>query len=180
MSGVHLLHRYSLVQVRLKDCGVRACVGFQESEIRGSSSSSRGSGGSGASGPGVALSVDRSSRNPIASRKRSKAMGRTRTKSKLQRHIPSKPSVAQSSSTSSPSILALISKAQSIIEQCDYDLADQFLQRILQKSPENAEAREMLGVVQLETGLVREAREVSRPSHSPDSLFSKPVAHLDL
>lgn len=162
---------------------MRAYVGFQESEIRGSSSSSRGSGGSGASGPGVALSVDRSSRNPIASRKRSKAMGRTRTKSKLQRHIPSKPSVAQSSSTSSPttpSILALISKAQSIIEQCDYDLADQFLQRILQKSPENAEAREMLGVVQLETGLVREAREVSRPSHSPDSLFSKPVAHLDL
>ena len=54
----------------------------------------------------------------------------------------------------------MISKAQSIIEQCDYDLATQFIQRILQKSPKNVEAREMLGVVQLETGLVQEARKV--------------------
>ena len=91
-------------------------------------------------------------------------MGRTRTKSKNQRHIPTKTSTTQSSSapsTTAPSVSALISKAQSIIEQCDYDLAGQFIQRILQISPKNVEAREMLGIVQLETGLVQEARKVS-------------------
>ena len=70
---------------------------------------------------------------------------------------------AQSSSTypsTAPSIPALISKAQSIIEHCDYDLTNEFLQQILQRSPKNAEAREMLGVVQFETGLVQEARKV--------------------
>ena len=48
-----------------------------------------------------------------------------------------------------------------MIEQCDYDLANQFIRRILQISPNNVEAKEMLGVVQLETGLIQEAREVS-------------------
>ena len=90
-------------------------------------------------------------------------MGRTRTKSKIQRYASSGTSIqsASTSSTTAPSISALISKAQSIIEQCDYDLADQFIQRILQRSPNNAEAREMLGLVQLETGRVQDARKVS-------------------
>ena len=89
-------------------------------------------------------------------------MGRTRTKSKNLRHVPPKTSDQSSSASSSttPSIPALISKAQTIIEECDYDLADQFIQRILHRSPNNVEAREMLGVVQLETGLVQEARKV--------------------
>jgi len=89
-------------------------------------------------------------------------MGRTRTRSKNQRHIPTKTTTTESSSSSSttPSVPALINKAQSIIEQCDYDLADQFIQRILQRSPKNVEAREMLGVVQLELGQVQEARKV--------------------
>jgi hypothetical protein len=90
-------------------------------------------------------------------------MGRTRTKSKLQRQIPPKPSATQSSSappSTTPSIPALISKAQSIIEHCDYDVANQFLHRILQISPKNVEAREMLGVVQLETGLIQDSRKV--------------------
>jgi len=91
-------------------------------------------------------------------------MGRTRTRSKNQRHIPTKSTTTESSSSSStttPSVPALIGKAQSIIEQCDYELANQFIQRILQRSPKNIEAREMLGVVQLELGQVREARKVS-------------------
>ena len=90
-------------------------------------------------------------------------MGRTRTKSKNQRHTSTKTPTTQPSSTPSPTtpdVSALISKAQSIIEQCDYDLANQFIQRILQRSPKNVEAREMLGVVQVETGLVQEARKV--------------------
>ena len=89
-------------------------------------------------------------------------MGRTRTKSKNLRHVRPKTSDQSSSASSSttPSIPALISKAQTIIEQCDYDLANQFTQRILQRLPDNVEAREMLGAVQLETGLVQEARKV--------------------
>jgi thioredoxin-like negative regulator of GroEL len=72
-----------------------------------------------------------------------------------------------------PGTPVLIAKTQSIIEQCDYDLANQFIQRILQRSPKNAEAREMLGVVQLETGLVREAREVRPNYFSPSYSFSE-------
>ena len=89
-------------------------------------------------------------------------MGRTRTKSKNLRQVPAQTSNQSSSASSSttPGVSALISKAQSIIEQCDYDLANQFIQRILQISPNNVEAREMLGIVQLETGLVQEARKV--------------------
>lgn len=88
-----------------------------------------------------------------------RSMGRTRTKSKHVRPQTCNQSSSASSSTT-PSVSALISKAQSIIEQCDYDLANQFIQRILQKSPNSVEAREMLGVVQIETGLVQEARKV--------------------
>ena len=112
----------------------------------------------------------------ITSRKRSilvLSMGRTRTKSKLQRQVQPKPSTAPaagSSSSTTPSVPALISKAQSIIEQCDYELASQFIQRILQISPKNIEAREMLGVVQLEMGQVQEAREVG-PNHFFSSCF---------
>ncbi|KAF9790838.1 hypothetical protein BJ322DRAFT_413384 [Thelephora terrestris] len=62
-------------------------------------------------------------------------MGRTRTKSKLQRQVPPQTSTIESpgaASPTTPSISALIGKAQSIIEQCDYDLASQFIRRILQ------------------------------------------------
>ena len=110
---------------------------------------------------------------PITSRKRS--MGRTRTRSKNQRHISTKTTTTESSSSSStttPSVPALISKAQSIIEQCDYDLANQFIQRILQISPKNVEAKEMLGVVQLELGQVQEARKVSPKPFASVSLLS--------
>jgi len=54
----------------------------------------------------------------------------------------------------------LISKTQSIIEQRDHDLANKFIQRKLQISPNNVEGREMLGAAQFETVLVQEARKV--------------------
>ena len=71
-------------------------------------------------------------------------MGRTRTKSKNLRRVPPKTSdqFSSASSSTTPSIPALISKAQTLIEQCDYDLANQFIQRILQRSPNNVEARD--------------------------------------
>jgi len=102
--------------------------------------------------------------NPLDQR----SMGRTRTKSKIQRHVQTKTSAVQTSSTSytTPSVSVLISKTQSIIEQRDHDLANQFIQRKLRISPNNVECREMLGAAQLETGLVQGARKVG-----PNLLF---------
>ncbi|KAJ7035086.1 hypothetical protein C8F04DRAFT_1210500 [Mycena alexandri] len=57
-----------------------------------------------------------------------------------------------------PSIPALLEKAQSLIVQCDYELAQRFITRILEQQPSNAEAKEMLGVVQLEMGEIEAAR----------------------
>jgi hypothetical protein len=89
-------------------------------------------------------------------------MGRIRTKSKkttaLVESTPdNKPSKA------SPTIPALLEKAQGLIVQCNYELAQQFARRILENEPQHADAREMLGVCQLEMGDLDEAKEV-RPS----------------
>lgn len=45
--------------------------------------------------------------------------------------------------------------------QCNYDLAHRFVQRILEREPANAEAREMSAVIDLERGEIESAREVS-------------------
>jgi tetratricopeptide (TPR) repeat protein len=87
-------------------------------------------------------------------------MGRTRTKSNKIR--PSKViSPPPSVSKCSPKIHALLEKAQSLIVECDYPLAERFIQRILENEPDHAEAREMLGIVLLETGELDGARMVS-------------------
>jgi len=86
-------------------------------------------------------------------------MGRTRTKTK--KSIPVVSSASESPSKSAPSISSLIEKAQELIIQCDYDLARMFVKRILDREPAHAEAREMMGVVLLETGEIDDARSVS-------------------
>ena len=68
------------------------------------------------------------------------------------------------SSQVSPSISSLLTKAQSLVAQCDYELALRFIQRVLDIQPENVEAREMKGVVETETGDLIKAKEV-RSSH---------------
>ncbi|KAJ7903503.1 hypothetical protein B0H14DRAFT_3851303 [Mycena olivaceomarginata] len=59
---------------------------------------------------------------------------------------------------SPPSITALLQKAQSLIVQCDYELAQRFITRVLEQQPSHAEAKEMLGVAQLELGEIEAAR----------------------
>lgn len=81
-------------------------------------------------------------------------MGRTRTKTKKN--------IQTTSSTSPPSIPSLLEKAQELIIQCDYELAQKFVQRVIDKEPTNVEAREMMGVVLLEMGEIDSARSVSR------------------
>jgi hypothetical protein len=80
-------------------------------------------------------------------------MGRTRPKT---RKAPQ-----PSETPREPTVEALLEKAQELIVQCDYDLAGRFVERLLQRAPDSAEAKEMLGVVQLETGLLDKAKQVS-------------------
>ena len=80
-------------------------------------------------------------------------MGRTRVKTRK----------AASGSTDvkeQPSVEALLTKAQALVTQCDYDLAQKFTLRILQRAPDNIDAKELLGVIQLERGDLEEAKEV--------------------
>jgi hypothetical protein len=86
-------------------------------------------------------------------------MGRTRTKSKKAALI-SEVAAPQQKTDNGPSIPALLEKTQSLITQCDYELASKFAGRILEKDVANASAREMLGICQLELGELYAAKEV--------------------
>ena len=93
-------------------------------------------------------------------------MGRTRTKSrKAQAAGIPQPATAKPEAAQPPSIPALLEKAQTLIIQCDYELAERFIKRILEREPKHAAAREMLGVVQLEKGELEHARQVRAVLH---------------
>lgn len=80
-------------------------------------------------------------------------MGRTRVKSK-------KSLVTTNGESSQPSLEALFTKAQALLTQCDYDLAQKFALRILERSPSNVDAKELLGITQLEKGQLSQAKKV--------------------
>ncbi|KAH9960847.1 hypothetical protein BC827DRAFT_1260642 [Russula dissimulans] len=110
-------------------------------------------------------------------------MGRTRPKTRKARPPASDLTETHREKNSEPSIEALLQKAQELIVQCDYDLAGKFVERVLQRAPHNVEAKEILGVVQLETGLLDAAKQTflsllppnpGAPSPPP------PAAHLYL
>lgn len=90
-------------------------------------------------------------------------MGRTRTKKKAASKATNPP-VQHTASSKTPSIPSLLEKAQSLIIECDYDLAQRFIQRVLDQQPGNAQAKEMLGVILLETGEIDAAKEVGKAS----------------
>lgn len=111
-------------------------------------------------------------------------MGRTKNKKKAVSKATEPPiQHATSMTLNLPSIPSLVEKAQSLIEQCDYDLAQRFIQRILEQQPANVEAKEMLGVVLLEIGEIRRAKEVFLsllPPHPDAPSPPPPSAHLYL
>ncbi|KAK7691030.1 hypothetical protein QCA50_006133 [Cerrena zonata] len=107
-------------------------------------------------------------------------MGRTRTKTKK---VKPSPSNSNAEAAEQPSISSLLEKAQTLVVQCDYGLAQRFAQRILEREPRSVEAKEVLGVTQLETGDIDSAKQTFLtliPPH-PDAPSPPPVsAHLYL
>ncbi|KAJ7285007.1 hypothetical protein C8J57DRAFT_1290131 [Mycena rebaudengoi] len=107
-------------------------------------------------------------------------MGRTKTKKQSAVRTAD---IVSSPSAAAPTVPALLEKAQSLIVQCDYDLALRFINRILEQQPSHAEAKEMLGVVQLETGEIDAAKATfsSLLPPNPDAPSPPPPsAHLYL
>lgn len=87
-------------------------------------------------------------------------MGRTRPKNRKARPPINDLAERHEEKGSEPTVEALLEKTQELIVQCDYNLAGRFLDRVLKRAPDHAEAKEMLGVVQLETGLLDAAKQV--------------------
>lgn len=94
-------------------------------------------------------------------------MGRIRTQTKKTRVLGH----GSSEKKELPSISSLLDKAKSLITQCEYELAQKFAQRILDRTPENIEARELLGIAQLENGDVQDAVQVCRDPHLHDLII---------
>ena len=100
-------------------------------------------------------------------------MGRTRTKSRKAQAAGAAPSTAAKPDTvqQEPSIPALLEKAQTLIIQCDYGLAERFVRRILEREQSHAAAKEMLGVSHLELGELEQAKQVRAATSSSRSLI---------
>lgn len=116
-------------------------------------------------------------------------MGRTKTRTKKVERTHNVPvESATSSAKSGPSVDALYEKAQTLVEQCDYELAAKFLKRILDTKSTHLQAQELLGVVLLELGDLSRAEKVSGILKTILSLsmvcsslnFSSTLDHLDL
>ncbi|RDX57294.1 TPR-like protein [Lentinus brumalis] len=108
-------------------------------------------------------------------------MGRTRPKTRKIKPILTENTAEEP--PSAPSTSALLEKAQALIAQCDYELAGRFALRILEREPGNAEAKEMLGVTQLELGELDAAKETFLsliPPHPAAPATPPPSAHLYL
>lgn len=111
------------------------------------------------------------------------SMGRTRRKTRKARPPAHELAETLREDKPEPTVEALLEKAQELIVQCDYDLAGEFVERVLKRAPDNVEGKEILGVVQLETGLLDAAKQtfLSLLPPSPGAPSPPPpAAHLYL
>ncbi|KAI0359859.1 TPR-like protein [Trametes cingulata] len=107
-------------------------------------------------------------------------MGRTRPKTRKVKPLITENTVE---AAVPPSVPALLEKAQELIVQCEYELAGRFARRVLEREPGNVEAKEMLGVTQLETGELDAAKETFQsliPPNPGAPAIPPPSAHLYL
>jgi len=84
-----------------------------------------------------------------------------------------------------PTVEALLAKAQELVVQCEYDLARQFVDRVLDREGEgeNAGARELKGVVEMESGDPDKAKDIFLTLVPPSATAPDPAppsAHLYL
>lgn len=100
-------------------------------------------------------------------------MGRTRTK-KAQRALKSTVVSTNPTVLPQPSIESLVEKTQILLAQCNYELAYKFVKRILERDPTHVEAREMLGLVELENENVEAAKAASPVFIKSDALLTPP------
>ncbi|KZV68291.1 TPR-like protein [Peniophora sp. CONT] len=109
-------------------------------------------------------------------------MGRTRTKTRKNDLLASTSKVS-SEPTEEPPLESLLEKAGELLVQTDFELCARFLDRILRRAPHHAAAKELLGVLQLETGDLDSARStfsslIPPSPHAPPDAPS--AAHLYL
>ncbi|WRT69109.1 uncharacterized protein IL334_006093 [Kwoniella shivajii] len=88
----------------------------------------------------------------------------TRTKSAARRQAKpqkeAKPTGAQANGTAGPiDAASLIDKAHTLLAQSNFELAIKFLDRALELEPANLEARELVGIAELEAGDEERGRE---------------------
>ncbi|KIM33223.1 hypothetical protein M408DRAFT_326009 [Serendipita vermifera MAFF 305830] len=109
-------------------------------------------------------------------------MGRTKTKTKRVERSHNVPVKTNEPITKSgPSTSALYEKAQTLVEQCDYELAAKFLKRILDMESTHEQAQELLGVVLLELSDLSSAENLFQnliKSGSSGSVVSSAHLHL--
>ena len=87
-------------------------------------------------------------------------MARSRAKSRKTRSLAETKVASASSTSKTPSVEDLLAKARSLVTQCDYELAEKFVRRILEQKPSHTDGKELLGVIQIETGELEDAKEV--------------------
>ncbi|KAI0635934.1 hypothetical protein C8Q77DRAFT_1100465 [Trametes polyzona] len=107
-------------------------------------------------------------------------MGRTRPKTRKAKQLVTENTAEMAAP---PSVPALLEKAQELIVRCEYELANRFARRVLEREPRNVEAKEILGVTQLETGELDAAKETFSsliPPHPDAPSVPPPSAHLYL
>ncbi|KAF9514937.1 hypothetical protein BS47DRAFT_1376401 [Hydnum rufescens UP504] len=72
---------------------------------------------------------------------------------------------------------ALVNKAQSLMGEMNYELARRFIQRILEIEPNHVEAREMLGIIEIEEGNVDDARTLFTSLVPPSQTAPSPPSY---
>ncbi|KAF8529900.1 hypothetical protein JB92DRAFT_2782757 [Gautieria morchelliformis] len=110
-------------------------------------------------------------------------MGRTKTKKKLRATTAKVEPSSSVATKPPPSIPSLLEKAQTLLTQCNYELAHKFLVRVLDHEPSHVSARELLGEVQLEMGELDAAKQTFESLLPPSPYASTPPsssAHLNL
>lgn len=102
-------------------------------------------------------------------------MGRTKLKKVLQKTTAAHRTETAIPVKALPLTSSIYEKAQGLVVQCNYDLAQKFLLRVLEQEPGHTGARELLGEVLLEVGDIDAAKQVCLCINFVNTVAYKPV-----